>query len=112
MTAETSLRWVDLGPTAGFRFEPGAIATIDGHEFAVFAIEDGYGALDNSCPHSGASLAAGCLEDGRVFCPWHGWEFELRTGYCVTMEDDSTRSYAVRQVDGVLQIGLPADWTP
>lgn len=43
--------------------------------------EDGYGAICNSCPHQGGPLGEGYIdEDGYVRCPWHGWEFDAKTG--------------------------------
>ena len=37
-------------------------------------------ALDDTCPHAGASLAEGDLEGDNVVCPWHYAEFSLETG--------------------------------
>lgn len=39
------------------------------------------------CPHKGAPLSAGEFGDGMVVCPLHGWEFDVRTGECVSMPD-------------------------
>ncbi len=32
-------------------------------------------AADADCPHKGADLARGCLRNGHLMCPYHGWEF-------------------------------------
>src|SRR4051812_18877982 len=32
--------------------------------------------FDAHCPHLGAHLADGCLVDGEVQCPFHGWRFD------------------------------------
>lgn len=37
-------------------------------------------ALDNVCLHRGGPLGQGYLEDGKVVCPWHGWQFDAQTG--------------------------------
>ncbi len=37
-------------------------------------------ALEDACPHSGASLAAGCVREDVIVCPMHGWEIELSSG--------------------------------
>ena len=39
-------------------------------------------AFEDTCPHQGASLADGYIENGVVHCGWHGWRFELATGVC------------------------------
>ena len=47
---------------------------------AVFNVDGGFYAIDDTCPHAGASLAEGEVEDGKVGCPWHYAEFDLKTG--------------------------------
>jgi len=32
-------------------------------------------AADVACPHKGARLSAGCVRDGELVCPYHGWRF-------------------------------------
>ncbi len=39
-----------------------------------------YFAIDDLCPHMGASLGAGEVHDGAVLCPWHAWRFGLCDG--------------------------------
>jgi nitrite reductase (NADH) small subunit/3-phenylpropionate/trans-cinnamate dioxygenase ferredoxin subunit len=48
---------------------------------AVFLQNDQYRAIDDLCPHMGASLGAGYLdEEGTVTCPWHAWRFCTQDG--------------------------------
>ena len=48
---------------------------------AVFNHAGRYLAIDDLCPHMGASLGAGHLdEEGVVTCPWHAWRFNACTG--------------------------------
>lgn len=42
--------------------------------------EDGYVAFDDHCTHNGGSLADGVLICGRVQCPWHGSQFDVKSG--------------------------------
>lgn len=42
--------------------------------------EKGYLAFDDYCPHKGGSLAGGAMMCGTVQCPWHGSQFDVRTG--------------------------------
>jgi nitrite reductase/ring-hydroxylating ferredoxin subunit len=42
--------------------------------------EQGYVAFDDSCPHRGGSLAGGSMICGTVQCPWHGSQFDVRSG--------------------------------
>jgi nitrite reductase/ring-hydroxylating ferredoxin subunit len=36
--------------------------------------------MDNNCPHWGGPLGQGVIENGKLRCPWHQWEFDPRTG--------------------------------
>ena len=42
--------------------------------------EKGYVAFDDRCTHSGGSLAGGAMICGTVQCPWHGSQFDVRSG--------------------------------
>jgi len=53
---------------------------VAGRLVAVFFDGRGYSAIDDLCPHMGASLASGPLCDGVVTCPWHAWRFRLTDG--------------------------------
>src|SRR5689334_2857585 len=49
-----------------------------GQHFVLFRDEQGrLGLLDRDCPHRGADLAFGRLEDGGLRCPFHGWLFDV-----------------------------------
>ncbi|MFJ1253923.1 Rieske 2Fe-2S domain-containing protein [Cupriavidus sp. CuC1] len=54
-----------------------------GQNFVVFRDEQGrYAMLDRDCPHRGADLSFGRLEDGGLRCPFHGWLFDA-SGTCL-----------------------------
>ena len=40
-------------------------------------------AMDNVCLHRGGPLGQGVIEDGKVICPWHGWQWDPHTGAAV-----------------------------
>jgi nitrite reductase/ring-hydroxylating ferredoxin subunit len=72
------------------------LVRVKGRPIALFNIGGEFFALLNRCPHQGGSLVDGVLtglvqsrEPGRydysrrgeiLRCPWHGWEFDVRTG--------------------------------
>jgi nitrite reductase (NADH) small subunit/3-phenylpropionate/trans-cinnamate dioxygenase ferredoxin subunit len=47
---------------------------------AVFRVNGQVFAIDDVCPHMGASLSSGYVEQGIVTCPWHAWRFRLNDG--------------------------------
>jgi nitrite reductase/ring-hydroxylating ferredoxin subunit len=72
------------------------ILVIGERRIGVFHSNGQYFALLDRCPHQGASLCSGMLfslvdssgpgeyrtsrESEMLRCPWHGWEFDIRTG--------------------------------
>ncbi|HEY7354771.1 MAG TPA: Rieske (2Fe-2S) protein [Terriglobales bacterium] len=49
-------------------------------------------AMDNVCLHMGGPLGQGYVEDGKIICPWHGWEYDPNTG---ELGDDPNSKLAV-----------------
>ncbi len=52
----------------------------EGRIYALFNVGGEISAIDGICPHQGGPLAEGCMEGSTVTCPWHGWQFDVRTG--------------------------------
>jgi 3-phenylpropionate/trans-cinnamate dioxygenase ferredoxin subunit len=93
------------------------LVTVKGRPIAIFNLNgEMFGPL-NRCPHQGGSLCHGALtglvessrpgeyvfsRDGEILkCPWHGWEFDVRTGqsYC-SPDTIRTKTYDVAVVPG------------
>ena len=53
---------------------------MNGKRIVLVRSGDGYSAFDDHCTHRGASLADGVVISGTVQCPWHGSQFDVRTG--------------------------------
>jgi 5,5'-dehydrodivanillate O-demethylase oxygenase subunit len=62
-----------------------------GEDLALFRTAEGeIGLVEARCPHRGASLAYGVVEDGTLRCAYHGWRF-ARTGACVEIPSLGSR---------------------
>lgn len=87
---------------------PGSGRTLhlEGHTIALFNIEGEYFAMDDRCPHRGGPLGAGWVEGTQVFCPLHGWAFDVKTGQGVTNCEKNVRTYATRLSGGFVQINI------
>jgi 3-phenylpropionate/trans-cinnamate dioxygenase ferredoxin subunit len=88
------------------------LVTVKGREIGVFNVNGEFYALANRCPHEGGPMCEGVVtslvKTGKVGeyaltrnnefvrCPWHGWEFEIKTGqsYC-DPEDYKVRAFKV-----------------
>ena len=75
----------------------------NGDEVAVFNVGGEYYAIDNFCPHKGAPLSEGLLCDHIIECSLHGWQFDVRTGECLTVPE-RIRTYKVVNENGIVKI--------
>lgn len=87
----------------------GRTFTVDGRVVGVFLIDGEYFAINDLCPHMGASLASGHVEDHAVTCPWHAWRYSVRDG---TWLDNplglGTDSWPARLDGDSIQVAIPA----
>jgi nitrite reductase (NADH) small subunit len=74
-------QWVRIGAVSEMPPE-GRVKECDalGTSICVARIGGKLAALNNECPHHGAPLSEGTIENGRVVCGWHGWSFDPKTG--------------------------------
>jgi nitrite reductase (NADH) small subunit/3-phenylpropionate/trans-cinnamate dioxygenase ferredoxin subunit len=63
-------------------------------------------AIDDTCPHMGASLAGGYVENGVVTCPWHAWRFRLSDGAWADNPRIAIGCHAVELVGDEVRIEL------
>jgi nitrite reductase (NADH) small subunit/3-phenylpropionate/trans-cinnamate dioxygenase ferredoxin subunit len=84
----------------------GKTVTAGGRLIAVFHAGGRYHAIDDTCPHMGASLAGGFVEDGIVTCPWHAWRFRLSDGVSADYSRIKVGCYPVRVEGDEVQIQL------
>ena len=71
---------------------------------AVFCVNGRYHAIDDFCPHQGASLAAGYVENCVVACPWHHWRFSIEDGSWVDNPKIGVDTFSVRVMGDNIQV--------
>jgi 3-phenylpropionate/trans-cinnamate dioxygenase ferredoxin component len=85
--------------------EPGKAirVTVDGTAVAVFNVGGVLFGVDAKCTHVGGPLDQGALSGTTVTCPWHGSQFDLRTGAVIRgPASRPVRSYRVHaEADGL-----------
>jgi nitrite reductase/ring-hydroxylating ferredoxin subunit len=67
-----------------------------GLEIALFRVQGEIFALNNACPHQGAPLAEGQLQGYCITCPWHAWDFDVRTGECLTYPEEDAQKITIK----------------
>ena len=84
----------------------GSVKTVElsrGRELALYRVDGEFYATENFCPHKGAPLAEGRLCDHVIECDWHGWQFDVRSGRCLTVSE-SIRTFKVFIEDDLVKI--------
>lgn len=98
-----------------------------GLEIGVFRLGDDYFAWESNCPHQGGPVCQGRImnrvdevidsvgrsrgyrfveEDVHVICPWHGFEFNIRTGRHAGDPNTRLRGFEVSVRDGGIYVQL------
>ncbi len=67
----------------------------EGKPVCVARLNGSLVALDNVCPHRGGPLSDGVILDGKIVCPWHGWQFDLITGMSVQVPNTGVDLYRI-----------------
>jgi nitrite reductase/ring-hydroxylating ferredoxin subunit len=84
----------------------------DGRRLVLARTEDGYVAFDDRCTHRGGSLAGGMMICGTVACPWHGSQFDVKTGQVKAgPAEEPIRTYEVEESGGKVRLKAPSPET-
>ncbi|MSU21840.1 MAG: hypothetical protein EXS30_10655 [Pedosphaera sp.] len=98
--------YVTIAEASRVPLDRGLTVRIGEREFALFNIDGDFHVLDGHCSHRGGPLGEGILENGRIYCPLHGWGFDAKTGACFENPERPVKCYLTRVVDGSVQIKL------
>ncbi|MBV7377583.1 Rieske 2Fe-2S domain-containing protein [Maritimibacter dapengensis] len=96
---DTQGTWVRIAASADLDIpRPVRPVTLEGHRLVLFRDDEGeLGLIGRNCPHRGADLCYGRLEDNGLRCPFHGWHFD-RTGQCVEQPAEPEGSKMFEQI--------------
>ena len=53
-------------------------------------------AMDNVCLHRGGPLGQGVVDSGKIVCPWHGWQYDPKTGEAAHNSAMKTKVYPIK----------------
>ncbi|EHP40619.1 Rieske (2Fe-2S) domain-containing protein [Cupriavidus basilensis OR16] len=85
---------------------------VDGRSIVLFNIDGALHAIDNSCPHNGASLANGRLEGSILQCPAHGLRFDLAKSCEPGSASLCLRRFQLREEEGSLMLLVESSTAP
>jgi nitrite reductase (NADH) small subunit len=88
---------------------PGSVmeAEVNGNTYAICNISGNLRAYDGICPHAGGPLGQGNIEDGRLICPWHAWEYDGLTGINDYDESLKLASFPIKAEGDDILVDVP-----
>lgn len=104
--------WLLACRSSDLKHKPIARTVLDTH-LVLFRSQSGHAtALLDRCPHRNAPLSCGWIADGRVICPYHGWQFDSAgicqavPGLCGTPQHPTRRvaAFPVVERDGFVWV--------
>ena len=69
---------------------------VNNHDVILYKQCDNISCYRNSCSHLGFALDKGKVEKGIITCSAHEFQYDLKTGECLTVPDISLQSYEVK----------------
>ena len=95
--------WVEVGAAHDIPDGRALVVRIaDGDEVAIFNDGGHFAAIGHRCAHQNGPLGEGRIIDGRVVCPWHGYEYDLRDGCAPAPYTERVPTYPLRVENGVV----------
>lgn len=99
--------WHPVCPEAALAEGSPRVVRAAGRAVAVFRDGGHVRAIDDVCPHMGASLARGRVADGCVSCPMHFWRFRLADGAWADNPVHRVETFETRVEAGTVSVRIP-----
>ncbi|MCS6775900.1 MAG: Rieske 2Fe-2S domain-containing protein [Chloroherpetonaceae bacterium] len=84
----------------------GTTLCVEGRELALFHVDGAFYCIDNTCPHRDGPLGEGELEGEVVYCPWHAWQVNVKTGEVLYRPGLCVRTYACKVEGGTVWVEI------
>lgn len=102
--------WVEVCPASEIPQNKAVIVVLAGSErVAVFRYGNKISAVSNVCRHQAGPLGEGCIQDGLVTCPWHGFQYRPEDGVAPAPFSERIATYNVKLVGGVVFVHASAN---
>ncbi len=98
------VKWTNVVKTSAIEPGQSIVIKLENKSIAIFNTGKRFYAINNACPHLGGPLNEGTLEGEVVTCPWHGWQYDLKSGCPITTPN--VRTYPLRLDGDTLQIAV------
>ena len=101
-------KFVKVAETKDIVVGTGILVELEGERIALFNENGTFYAIGDVCTHSGGPLSEGDLEGDVVICPWHGAQFDVKTGEVISPPaSEPVPTYRVKVEGGDILIESP-----
>ena len=84
---------------------------LKGEKICLTRTDKGFYAVQDSCPHNGASLSKGfCSKQNEIVCPLHRYSFDLESGKATSGGAYTLKTYPIQQKADGVYLGIKAKW--
>jgi nitrite reductase/ring-hydroxylating ferredoxin subunit/alkylhydroperoxidase/carboxymuconolactone decarboxylase family protein YurZ len=102
--AEPEAQWVPVLRAEEVPEGEARVVGVGEKHLAVYNVGGEFLATANACVHQGGYLGEGFLDGEVVICPRHGWQFNVRSGVCITRPGQQVKAYEVRVREGQVEV--------
>jgi nitrite reductase (NADH) small subunit len=101
-------RWIAVAQVADCPEGTSKEVMAEDRVVALYCVDGEHYALDGICPHQGGPLGQGKLTGCVVTCPWHGWQYDVRSGQHQSIPSLVHRHFPVKVEDEQIYVDVEA----
>ena len=102
--------WINAGDPLSIPMNKAVTVTPEaGERIAIFRQPKGISAIVAVCSHQNGPLGEGCIKDGLITCPWHGFQFDPETGAAPAPFEDRVQTHEVKIENGQVWVKATPD---
>ena len=102
--------WINVGNPLSIPMNKAVTVTPkSGERIAIFRQPKGVSAIVAVCSHQNGPLGEGCIRDGLITCPWHGFQFSPETGAAPAPFTDRVQTHEVKIENGDVWVRTTPD---
>ncbi len=111
-----SYHWIKIAPTQeelenSIQMNSFLLFELRGEKICVAHTASGIFAVQDKCPHNGASLSRGmCSKQNEIVCPLHRYSFDLKSGKATSGGAFALKTYPIEFKNDGVYIGIKAKW--
>lgn len=105
------MNWINILP-ASITASEDFIRTVQvsGRKLCIVKTGNEFYAVQSKCPHAGAELSNGWCASGKLVCPYHRHEFDLKTGRGAKGQGNYIDTYPIELREDGLYVGISKAW--